>query len=98
LARGPRAQKAPRGAKPQSRATTAIDYGCNNIVEDAEKIAYSFTPLSFDSKALYMVATPNQRIDVVMPIGPGDQEWAGEAIESILNQVNVDVRLILVLD
>jgi len=45
-----------------------------------------------------MVATQNQQIDIVMPIGPGDQEWAGEAIESILNQVNVDVRLILVLD
>ncbi len=38
------------------------------------------------------------RIDVVMPVGPGAQPFIADAIASILASVDVDVRLIMVLD
>ena len=37
-------------------------------------------------------------VDCLIPIGPGEQAWAGIAVESMLNQVQVKTRAICVLD
>lgn len=38
------------------------------------------------------------QVDVLMPVGPGEQPWFDTAVASILGQIEVDMRLLVVLD